>query len=74
MRNLVLKSLTNCNHDKQGFAITPSKILYSFIEFQVLPCVPVHTHAVYLHLAFIAPSQSDAYLESIQISAMELFS
>ena len=44
----------------------------------VLPCIPAcdckfHTLAVYLHSAFTAPSQSEAYLEHGRTYAMELF-
>ena len=56
------------NHHKQDFSITTRKIPYSLIEPEVLPYVTAsgskfHAHAVHLHLTFIAPSQSEAYLE-----------
>ena len=50
---------------------------YSLIKSQLLPCAPAcgykfHALAVYLHPIFTAPFQSEAHLESIQTSAVEL--
>ena len=60
------------NHHKQGFYITTSKISYNLTEPQVLLCVPqvltcgckFYAHVLYLHPAFIASSQSQAYLST----------
>ena len=58
--------------------IKHAKFSYISMEFQLLPCAPAcgykfHTLAVYLHQRFTAPFQSEAYLESSQRSAVELF-
>ena len=76
--SLFQPSLFQLNHHKQGFANTTSKISDSLIESEVLPYVPdcgfkFHANAVHLHLAFIAPSQSEAYLEPRRTSAREVF-
>ena len=56
-----------------SLSIPASKITYSLIESQVLPYVPVYTHAVHLHLTFTAPSQSEVYLEPSLTTATEHF-
>ena len=76
--SLFQPSLSQLNHHKQGFANTTSKISDSLIEPEVLPYVrdcgfKFYAHAVHLHLTFIAPSQSEAYLEPSRTSAREVF-
>ena len=58
--------------------IKDAKFSYSLIESQLLPCAPAcdykfHALAVYLHLPFTAPFQSEVHLESSQTSMVEFF-
>ena len=75
--SLLQPSCSLLNHHKQGFLITTRKISYSLIEPQVLAYVTsyrckFHAHGVHLHPTFIAPSQSEAYLEPSWTSGIEL--
>ena len=76
--SLFQPSCSQSNRHNQGFSITTRKISYSLIEPEVLLYVPVcgfkfHAHAVHPRPTFIAHSQSEAYLEFSQTSAMEPF-